>query len=159
MLGHWVAGTNDSTTKPLLLNFFFHNYLQDSLQKTFQFISYFLIKRIKNFECPKSIRNYEKNNAWKNIRPLVDESFGTQQPSVFYWRLSDFKCISPWIQNLYFYVSAAYKLPVVKRFLFSSCLPYSFFRLDQARTTRIYLNSVWSSNPGLVLALLVLWYI
>ena len=29
---------------------------------------------IKSFECPKSIRNYEKNNAW-NIRRLVDKSF------------------------------------------------------------------------------------
>ena len=29
---------------------------------------------MKSFECPKSIRNYEKNNAW-NIRRLVDELF------------------------------------------------------------------------------------
>ena len=27
-----------------------------------------------SFECPKSIRNNEENNAW-NIRRLVDESF------------------------------------------------------------------------------------
>ena len=34
----------------------------------------------------------KKNNAW-NIRRLVDESFipSTQRPSVYYWRLSDFK--------------------------------------------------------------------
>ena len=30
--------------------------------------------KIKSFECPKSIRNYKKNNAW-NIRRLVDKSF------------------------------------------------------------------------------------
>ena len=30
--------------------------------------------KIKSFECPKSIKKYEKNNAW-NIRCLVDESF------------------------------------------------------------------------------------
>ena len=29
---------------------------------------------IKSFECPKSINNYEKNNAW-NIRQFFDESF------------------------------------------------------------------------------------
>ena len=28
---------------------------------------------MKSFEFPKSVRNYEKNNAW-NIRCLVDES-------------------------------------------------------------------------------------
>ena len=30
--------------------------------------------KVKSFECPKSIRNYEKKNAW-NIRRLVNESF------------------------------------------------------------------------------------
>ena len=30
--------------------------------------------KIKSFECPKSIRNNKKNNAW-NIGHLVDESF------------------------------------------------------------------------------------
>ena len=41
----------------------------------------------------KSMRNYEKNNAW-NIRRLVDELFAqsTQGPSKLYWRLSDFCC-------------------------------------------------------------------
>ena len=47
--------------------------------------------KIKNFECPKSIRNYEKKNTW-NVRPLVNESFvpSAQQTSVLYCRLSDF---------------------------------------------------------------------
>ena len=63
--------------------------LQNSLQKLFQFISLFLYKftktRIKSFECPKSIKNCEKNNA-QNIRRMVCESFdpGTQQASVLY---------------------------------------------------------------------------
>ena len=40
---------------------FFHNFLQNSLQKWFQFILFLFTKiKIKNFECPKSIRNYEK---------------------------------------------------------------------------------------------------
>ena len=30
--------------------------------------------KIKSFECPKSMKNHGKNNAW-NIRRLVDESF------------------------------------------------------------------------------------
>ena len=42
-----------------------------------------------SFECPKSIRNNKKNNAW-NIRRLVDKSFvpSNQQTSVLYCRLS-----------------------------------------------------------------------
>ena len=76
---YWVAGTKDSSTKRLMFQvlFFFHNFLQNSLQKSFQvtFFSYKFTKiKINSFECPKSIRNYEKNIAW-NIRRLVDESF------------------------------------------------------------------------------------
>ena len=51
--------------------------------------SYFFTKiKIKTFECPKSIRNFEKNNAW-NIRHLVNELFVplTQHASVLFWRL------------------------------------------------------------------------
>ena len=40
----------------------------------FQIFYNFTKIKIKSFECPKSIRNYEKNNAW-SIRRLVDESF------------------------------------------------------------------------------------
>ena len=64
-LVRWVAGTNDSSTNCLM----------------FQVLFFFIISckilcniKIKSFECPKTIRNYEKNNAW-NIRHLVDESF------------------------------------------------------------------------------------
>ena len=46
--------------------------------------------KVKSFEFLKSIRNYEKNNAW-NIRGLVDESFvlASQGASILYCRLSD----------------------------------------------------------------------
>ena len=55
--------------------FFFHNFLQNSLQNFFlNFFYNFTQIKTKSFEGPKSIRNYEKNNAW-NIRRLVDESF------------------------------------------------------------------------------------
>ena len=53
---------------------------------------------ILGFECLKSIRNYEKKNAW-NIRCLVDESFvqASHQVIVICFRLSDLqiatKCI------------------------------------------------------------------
>ena len=70
-VGCWVAGTNDSSTKHLMFQvyiFFFHNFLQNSLQKSFQFIFLFFYNftkiKIKSFECSKSIRNYKKNNAW-----------------------------------------------------------------------------------------------
>ena len=65
-LVRWYAGTNDSSTKCLMFQvlFFFHNFLQKSLQKSFQFIFLFFYNftkiKIKSFECPKSIRNYEK---------------------------------------------------------------------------------------------------
>ena len=97
-LGCWVTGTTNSLIKRLMFQVgttFFHNLLQNSLHKSFQFIFLFFSNftkiKIKNFECPKSIRNYEKNNPW-NIRPLVDELFipATQQPSILHWRLSDF---------------------------------------------------------------------
>ena len=65
-LVRWADGTNDSSTKRLMFQvlFFFHKILQNSLQKPFQFIFLFFYKitkmKIKSFECPKSIRNYEK---------------------------------------------------------------------------------------------------
>ena len=86
-LVRWFAGTNDSSSK-----YFFHNFLQNSLQKLFQLIFLFFHKftKIKSFECPKSIGNYKKNNAW-DIRCLVDESFvpANQRTSVLCCRLSD----------------------------------------------------------------------
>ena len=43
---------------------FFHSFMQNSLQKSFQFIFIFFYKftkiRIKSFECPKFMMNYEK---------------------------------------------------------------------------------------------------
>ena len=50
--------------------------------------------KIKIFECPKSIRNYKKDNAW-NIRGLVNESFVqvNQRTSILYCRLLDFRLV------------------------------------------------------------------
>ena len=46
---------------------------------------------IKNFECSKSIRSYEKSNAW-NIKRLVGGSFGqtNDRSIVLFHKLSDF---------------------------------------------------------------------
>ena len=92
-LGRWVSGTNDSATNRLMFQaFFFHTFLQNSLQQWFQFFFLFFYNftkiRINSFE---TLRNYEKYNAC-NIRCLVDESFvpANQQTSVLYCRLSDF---------------------------------------------------------------------
>ena len=94
-LGRLYDGTNESLTKRLMFQalFFFHDFLQNSLQKSFQFIFLFFHKiiKIKSFECPKSIKSIEKNNAW-NIRLLDDNSLvpSFKQPSVIYCRLTDF---------------------------------------------------------------------
>ena len=63
-LVRWDKWLIDQASDVPSIIFFFIISCKNSLQKLFQFI----------FECPKSLRNYEKNNAW-NIRRLVDESF------------------------------------------------------------------------------------
>ena len=93
MLGRWAKQLGDQASDVPSI-FFFHNFLQNSLQKSFQFIFLFFHKftkiKIKSFECPKSIRNYEKkimlgtSDAWSISR-------SSHLPSLLYWRLSDFK--------------------------------------------------------------------
>ena len=61
----WIMGqTNRRPSVWCSKYYFFHDFLQNSLQKSFQFIFLFLYKitkiKIKSFECPKSKRNYEK---------------------------------------------------------------------------------------------------
>ena len=63
--------------------FYFHNFLQNSLQKSFPFVILFLYNftkiKIKSFECPKCtcqkptvLFSIYQNNTW-TIRRLVDE--------------------------------------------------------------------------------------
>ena len=56
---------------------FFHKILQNSLEKPFEFIFLFFYKitkmKIKSFECPKSVRKYDKkilgtSDAWSTSR-------------------------------------------------------------------------------------------
>ena len=55
-------GTNESSIKLLMFQvlIFFHDFLQNSLQKSFQFIFLFFYEitkaKIKSFDCPKSIK-------------------------------------------------------------------------------------------------------
>ena len=58
----WVAGTNDSSTKCLMFQvlFFFIIFCKILCKKKFFFFMNLQKIEIKSFECPKSIRNYEK---------------------------------------------------------------------------------------------------
>ena len=75
MLVRWADGTNDLSTKRLMLQvlpFFdkilFENHLDLS------FFYEITEMKIKSFEYPKSLRNYGKKNTW-NVRHLGDELF------------------------------------------------------------------------------------
>ena len=76
-LGRWDKRLIDQASDvPSII--FFHNFLQNSLQKSFQFIFLFFCNstemKIKSFECPKSIKSYEKkimlgtSDAWSMSR-------------------------------------------------------------------------------------------
>ena len=92
-LVRWADGTNDSSTKRLMFQvlFFFIKSCKILCKNPFNLFFLFFYKitkmKIKSFECPKSIRNYEKK-----YRRLVDELFvpSAQGSSVLYCRLSDF---------------------------------------------------------------------
>ena len=61
----WADGTNDSLTKRLMFQvlFFFTKSCKILCKNYFKLFLVFLhkFKKIKSFDCPKSIRNYEKN--------------------------------------------------------------------------------------------------
>ena len=75
--------------------YFFHDFLQNSLQKYFQSIGLFFLKntkiKVKSFECPKSIKSLKKiilgtSDAWSTIRLSNRPS----DPAWIYLRLTDF---------------------------------------------------------------------
>ena len=54
----WADGTNDSSTKHLMFQVFF--FFRKILQNPFNLFVYKITKmKIKSFEGPKSVRNYE----------------------------------------------------------------------------------------------------
>ena len=96
-LVRWADGTNDSSTKLLMFQvlFFFIKSCKILCKNPFNLFFYKITKmKIKSFECPKSIRNYEKKNTW-NVKRFVDDSFApsAQQTSVLNSRLTGFKII------------------------------------------------------------------
>ena len=95
----WVAWTMGQMNCPPSVwyskyYFFFHDLLQNSLQKSFQFIFLFFYEitkiKIKSFYCPKSIESIKRDNNW-NIRLLVDDYSVplSKEPSIIYFRLTD----------------------------------------------------------------------
>ena len=82
--------------------YFFHDFLQNSLQKYFQSICLFFLKntkiKVKSFECPKSIKSLKKiilgtSDAWSTIRLSNRPS----DPAWIYLRLTDF---NPLVQGV-----------------------------------------------------------
>ena len=89
MLIRLANGTNDSSTKRLMFQvlFFFIKSCKILCKNLFiHFLLFYKDKKMKveSFECPKSIRNYEKK-YWER-QTLVPSA---QQSSVLYCRLSD----------------------------------------------------------------------
>ena len=99
MLVRWVAGTNDSLTKCLMIQLLFFLFIISCkilCKNCFNLFFYLFYKftkiKIKSFECPKSMKNYLKKNTW-NIRHLVHDSFvpSSKRPRVLYCKLTDFR--------------------------------------------------------------------
>ena len=94
MLGHWTKRLIDQASDVPSIIFFFIISCKILCKNCFNLFSYvfynFTKMNIKSFECPKAIRNYEKNNAW-NIKRLVGDSFVqmNQQSSILYYRLTN----------------------------------------------------------------------
>ena len=88
------AGTNESSSKRLMFQVLFIFFIiscKIRCKNGFNLFFYEFTKiKIKSFECPKSRRNYNENNAW-NIRHLVKEMIipYTHRHIVSYWRLRD----------------------------------------------------------------------
>ena len=97
MLERWNKRIVDQVSDVPCIIFFFHDFLQSSLQKSFQFIFLFFYRiiKIKSFECPKSIKSIKKIILGTS-RLLVDDLFvqSSKRPSVLYCRLTDFKTVN-----------------------------------------------------------------
>ena len=107
LLGRWDKWLVDQASDVPSI-FFFHNFLQNSFQRSFQFIYFYFYcnftkVKIKSYECSKSKRPtvlfsihqiiLGPSNTWLMRR-------STQWPSVLYWRLLDFRahhCTENWL--------------------------------------------------------------
>ena len=72
MLGRWADGTNESSTKRLMFQvlLFFHDFLQNSLQKYFQSTPGPHLMRIHLVQYSTSAR-YEKYSSIHLVRPII----------------------------------------------------------------------------------------
>ena len=88
----WAHVTNDSSTKRLMFQalFFIISHRLRAFKTLYSYFEATLVRPGENYR--RVLRNHKKNNAW-NIRRLVNESFvpPSQQTSILYCRLSDFK--------------------------------------------------------------------
>ena len=107
-MGRLDDGTNESLIKRLMFQvLFFSWFLAKFFAKILSIyflIFFYKIRKIKSFECPKSIKIIKRNNTW-NVILLVDNSFvpSSKQPSVIYCRLTDLMTeMADWRQSLPF---------------------------------------------------------
>ena len=83
-MGRWDKRLIDQVSDVPSITFFFHKILPNSLQKPFHFFSFFdkiTEIKIKSFECPKSIRNYEKKKIMLGTSDNWSISHPSHQPS------------------------------------------------------------------------------
>ena len=86
-------GTTDSSTKRLMLQVLFFFLIKSCKILCKNPLNLFFYKmtkmKIKSFECPKSINDYEKNTWKRKVRCLVNKLFvpSAQQTSILYCRL------------------------------------------------------------------------
>ena len=107
--------------------FFFHNFLQDSLQKSFQFIKLYRNEN-KEFWVPQVYKKLWVKKILGMSRRFVDESFvpSAQGTSILYYRLSDF-CFMQLLTNLF---------SVVTRLL---CFRIFVWQFENERKTLIWI--------------------
>ena len=93
----WMTKIDQASDVPSII--IFHNFLQDSLQNSFNLSLYNFTKiEIKSFKCPWVLRVQASNPLFyfQSIKIILGPSDAwlmrelTKQPNVLYWRLSDF---------------------------------------------------------------------
>ena len=122
MLWQWDKRiVNQESDVPSIIFFsWFHAKFFAKILSIIFFIFYKITKlKIKNFEFPKTIKSIKESNLSK-IRLLVDNLLvpWSKQPSVIYWRLTDFTLIQisaiKGIRPMYFFLNMFTLLREVK---------------------------------------------
>ena len=93
----WFAGTNDSSTKRLIFKVLFFFIISCKILFKNPFIFFYIFPKIKSFECNTYVQACNLLFYFQSIKMILGPSAAwsmrqsTQQPSVLYWRLLDFK--------------------------------------------------------------------